>query len=71
MSDNGQDILGNDLDAVEQEALAIHRRMEAMLGRDDLSPCVEANLRHALAATWQVLIDLGIEYRPEALGEPR
>jgi len=63
MSD-AADILGRPLTETEEAVLAVHRGLEALVARTDLSPCVEANARHALAATWQIVQSLDLDYQP-------
>jgi hypothetical protein len=60
MEEQNTDLLGNPLTYVEQEVLEIHERLKALALRDDLPPCVVANARHALAATWQICNDLDL-----------
>ncbi len=64
MSEGRVDILGNALSDTEQEVLDIHLRLQALISREGLPPCVEANARHALAATWQIVTDLDLTYSP-------
>lgn len=56
------DLIGNPLDASEAEILEVYRRLRDLVGRDDLSPCAAANLRHALAFCATAVGDLGLEY---------
>lgn len=63
------DLLGQTLSDLEIDLLDAHRRVESLSQRDDLAPCVESNLKHALAALWQVVTDLDLVYRPETLGD--
>ena len=67
MSTADTDLLGNALTYLEQEILDVHRRLEALATKDDVPPCVAANARHALAATWQMANDLNLDVSfPEA-----
>lgn len=67
MTERRTDLLENPLSYLEEELLDVHERLEQLALRDDLPPCAAANLRHALAATWQVVndLDLGLDF-PEA-----
>jgi hypothetical protein len=64
-----KDLLGRPLEESERELLALHRQLEALAKREDLAPCVHANLRHMLAASWQIVTDLDLAYEPGTLGE--
>lgn len=50
------------LTATDEELLAIYTSLKAMAGRPDLAPCVERNVKKALACMWQVVNDLNLEY---------
>jgi hypothetical protein len=56
------DLLGRTTTEVEDELLDLYRRCKALLGRDDLDPCVRAGARAALTALWNVVNDLGLEH---------
>ncbi len=56
------DLLGNDLTADEAELMELYARLRALAARDDLAPCVSANVRAALAAVWNAVNDLGLDY---------
>lgn len=56
------DLLGNDLTADEAELMGLYARLRALAARDDLAPCVSANVRAALAAVWNAVNDLGLDY---------
>lgn len=56
------DIIGRELDATETELLQTYRRLRELVAREDLPPCVAANLKHALAYCWNAVNDLGLEY---------
>ena len=58
-------------DEVETEILALRDRLHALLGREDLAPCVASNARFAAAAIEQIVNDLDLELdfgRRDALG---
>lgn len=55
------DLLGRTLDANEQELLELYQRCKDLLG-EDLPPCAAANVRAALAALWNAVNDLALEY---------
>ena len=67
MSDVKTDLLDNSLSFTEEAVLDIHERLEKLLAREDLPPCIEANARQARATTWQMMVDLDLAYSP--LGE--
>jgi hypothetical protein len=56
------DLLGNPLGEVEAELLDLYGRTKALLGRDDLAPCVRAGARAALVALWNVTNDLALQH---------
>lgn len=56
------DLLGNDLTADEAELMELYARLRSLAARDDLAPCVSANVRAALAAVWNAVNDLGLDY---------
>ena len=56
------DLLGRPRTPLEDEVLAAYERLKALAARDDAPPCVQANVRHALAALWQVVNDLDLEF---------
>lgn len=60
------DLLGNPLSYLEQAVLDVHRRLQDLAVMEDAPPCVIANARHALSATWQMVNDLDLDYRPRA-----
>ena len=53
------DLLGHALTPVEQRVLATYDQLLALL-REDLPPSVDANVREAVAALWQVVQDLAL-----------
>jgi hypothetical protein len=56
------DVLGRPLTASEEQVLAVYVSLKDMAGRTDLPPCVERNVKKALACLWQVVNDLDLEY---------
>ncbi|MGH9062611.1 MAG: hypothetical protein ACRDZQ_08680 [Acidimicrobiales bacterium] len=54
------DLLGRPVEATEAELLEVYRRLAALAGRDDLAPCVTANVRHALSFVAVAVADLGL-----------
>ncbi len=70
MSTPKQDLLGRPLGDLEKQVAAIHESLVTLLHRDDLAPCLVANAKHALAATWQMMNALDLEAPgPEDLAE--
>ncbi len=57
-----RDLLGNPLDDAERAVLEIYTGLIAALRRDDLPPCVAANLRAALAPVAIAVTDLGLRF---------
>lgn len=56
------DLLGKPLTPSDQELLALYTSLKEVAGRTDLAPCVERNVKKALACMWQVVNDLNLEY---------
>ena len=55
------DLLGRATTETERQLLDCYRGLKAMAARDDLAPCVERNVKKALACLWQVVNDLNLE----------
>ncbi len=56
------DIRGERITDTEQAILDVYTRLKTLAGRPDLPPCVASNVRFALATTWQMVNDLGLEF---------
>lgn len=56
------DLLGRPVGAMDAEFVRIYGELKALAGRDDLPPCVERNVKKALACMWQVVNDLNLEF---------
>ncbi len=56
------DVLGRPLTEAETRLLAVYGELKALLQQPDLAPAVEANLRQALAYTWNIVNDLDLEF---------
>ena len=59
---NKIDLLGRPLSASDEQLLAIYTSLKAMAADPDLPPCVERNVKKALACLWQVVNDLDLEF---------
>lgn len=57
-----QDILGRPVTDTEAELSRIYADLKTMAAREDLPPCVERNVKKALACMWQVMNDLNLEF---------
>lgn len=57
-----KDLLGRPVTGTEAELSRLYADLKAMAARDDLSPCVERNVKKALACMWQVMNDLDLEF---------
>lgn len=55
------DLLGRELDPLEQRLLDVYTEMKALCD-EDLPPVAHANLRAALAVYSNAIIGLGLEY---------
>ena len=60
--DATKDLLGKPLTETERLVLVAHDQLKALLERPDLAPCTRSNARFALAATWQIVTDLGLRF---------
>jgi len=58
----GTDLIGRPTEPAEDELLEVYARLRSLAARDDLAPCVTANVRSALAACWNAINDLGLDY---------
>ena len=56
------DLLGQRITETEQQLLVCYRELKTLAARDDLPPCVERNVKKALAAMWQIVNDLNLEF---------
>ena len=56
------DLLDRPLSDAEAEYLRIYRELRTLAAKDDLPPCVERNVKKALACMWQVVTDLNLEF---------
>lgn len=57
----GVDLLGAPISEDDQELLDCYERLKALLTHD-LDPCVQANVRAAVAALWNAVVDRGLTY---------
>ncbi len=56
------DLLGRTLTGQEEQLLGLYQQTKALLQQPDLAPNVQAQLRIALSALWNVMNDLDLEY---------
>ena len=56
------DLLGRPISELDGELARIYADLKRMAGREDLPPCVERNVKKALACMWQVMNDLDLEF---------
>ena len=59
---NRVNLLEQPLTPADEELLAIYASLKSIAARPDLAPCVERNVKKALACMWQVVNDLNLEY---------
>ena len=62
MTADPRDLLGRPVSASDARLLDIYRALKAVAAEPDLDPCVERNVKKALACMWQVVNDLNLEY---------
>lgn len=56
------DILGQPTSDTERQLIGIYEQLKQLAARDDLAPCVQHNVRKALACLWQVTNDLDLQF---------
>jgi hypothetical protein len=56
------DLLGRPISESEAEVVELYRELKTLAAREDLPPCVERNVKKALACLWQVVNDLNLEF---------
>ena len=56
------DLLGRPMDATEEQLLRLYAELKTLAAREDLAPCVERNVKQALACMWQIVNDLNLEF---------
>jgi hypothetical protein len=56
------DLLGRPLTRTEAQLLEIYTTLKTLASQPDLPPCVERNVKRALACMWQVTTDLDLEF---------
>jgi len=57
-----RDLLGREQTELEAQVPAQYQQTKVLLQRDELPPGVAANLRQALAALWNIVIDLDLAF---------
>lgn len=57
-----RDLLGRPLTPTETQLFEIYTTLKMVAAQPDLPPCVERNVKHALASMWQVANDLNLEF---------
>lgn len=56
------DLFGKPIGESDAQLMRLYRELKDLAGRDDLPPCVERNVKKALACLWQVVNDLNLEF---------
>ena len=56
------DLLGRPLTATETQVLDSYTRLKALSAAPGVAPCVERNVKSALACMWQVVNDLDLVF---------
>lgn len=64
MTTDDKDLLGTPLDADERELLDLYRRLCRMAERQDLAPCITANVKQAMVLVWNACADLDLVADP-------
>ena len=56
------DLLGKPIGDTEAQLMRLYTELKELTAREDLSPCIERNVKKALACLWQVVNDLNLEF---------
>ena len=56
------DLLGHPLTSSEEQLLEVYARLKTLAADTQLPPCVDRNVKQALASMWQVVNDLNLEF---------
>ncbi len=56
------DLLGHPLTDLERELLLVYQSLKKLATAPDAPPCVQQNVRKALACLWQATHDLDLQY---------
>ena len=56
------DLLGQPTTDTEQQVLQVYEQLKELAARQDVAPCVQHNVRKALACLWQVTNDLDLQF---------
>ena len=56
------DLLGRPIGGTDAQLMRLYTDLKGLAAREDLPPCVERNVKKALACLWQVVNDLDLEY---------
>ena len=62
MANEIRDLLGRPVSEADARLLGIYRALKTVAAEPGLDPCVERNVKKALACMWQVVNDLNLEY---------
>jgi hypothetical protein len=60
MNDASKDLLGRATTKDEQELLGLYRQLERLSQRNDVAPCISANVKQAMVLLWNACNDLGL-----------
>ena len=58
------DLLGAELTPQDRELLDVYQALKRLAADPTQPPCVERNVKKALACMWQVVNDLDLAYEP-------
>ena len=56
------DLLNRPMTDDEREIYAVYLALKKLAAREDLPPCVDRNVRRALACLWQATNDLDLQF---------
>jgi hypothetical protein len=56
------DLLGHPLTDLERELMRVYESLKKLAATPDAPPCVQQNVRKALACVWQATHDLDLQF---------
>jgi hypothetical protein len=56
------DLLGHPLTDLERELMRVYESLKKLAAAPDAPPCVQQNVRKALACVWQATHDLDLQF---------
>jgi hypothetical protein len=57
-----KDLLGRPMSNLERELMSVYESLKKLAATPDTPPCVQQNVRKALACLWQATHDLDLQF---------